>query len=83
VPARALFDYSVRPQTRREHRSLVRGHADWRTFGEAEQAAAGGWLVGMALEHERPTLLLAELRRELRSRRIERPAIDRLERLVA
>ncbi len=83
VPARALFDYSVRPQTRREHRSLVRGHAGWRTFGEAEQAAVGGWLVGMALEHERPTLLLAELRRELRSRRIERPAIDRLERLVA
>jgi len=83
VPARALFDYSVRLQTRREHRPLVRAHAGWRTFGEAEQASLGGRLVEVALEHERPTLLLEELRRELRSQRIERPAIGRLERLVA
>ena len=78
VPPRALFDYSVRPQTRREHRPLVRAHADWRTFGEAGQALLGEWLIEVALEHERPTLLLAELGRELRARRIERPAIGRL-----
>src|SRR4051794_26534037 len=36
APPRAIFDYSVRPQTRREHRPLVREHAGFRTGRRAE-----------------------------------------------
>jgi Domain of unknown function (DUF4158) len=83
VPPRAIFDYSVRPQTRREHRPLVREHAGFRAGAHAELDAVGGWLTEEALEHDRPSLLLGELVAELRRRRIDRPAVDRLMRLVA
>jgi len=82
IPARVVFDYSVRPQTRREHRPLVREHAGFRSAG-GELEALSGWLTGQALEHDRPSLLLGELVAELRRRRIERPAVDRLMRVVA
>jgi TnpA family transposase len=83
VPPRAIFDYSVRPQTRRGHRPLVREHAGFRAGAHAELDALGGWLTEQALEHDRPSLLLGELVAELRRRRIDRPAVDRLMRLVA
>jgi len=83
VPARAIFDYSVRPQTRREHRPLVREHADFRAGARGELDALAGWLTEQALEHDRPSLLLGELIAEVRRRQIDRPAVDRLMRLVA
>jgi hypothetical protein len=83
APPRAVFDYSVRPQTRREHRPLVREHAGFRAGGRAELETLAGWLTERALEHDRPSLLLGELVAELRRRRIDRPAVDRLMRLVA
>ncbi len=83
VPERAIFDYSVRPQTRREHRPLVRGHAGFAAAGERSLEPVRGWLIERALEHERPSLLLAELCGELRRRRIERPAVAGAMRLVA
>ncbi|MGC9221811.1 MAG: Tn3 family transposase [Solirubrobacteraceae bacterium] len=83
VPAHAIFDYSVRPQTRREHRPLVRDHAGFRPGSRVELEALGGWLIERALEHDRPSLLLGELIAELRRRRIDRPAVDPLMRMVA
>jgi hypothetical protein len=83
VPARAIFDYSVRPQTRREHRPLVREHAGFVAGGERELKPARAWLTERALEHERPSLLFAEACGELRRRRIERPAGGAVMRLVA
>lgn len=80
---RAIFDYTVRPQTRREHRPLVREHAGFRAAGERELQAVRDWLVERALEHERPSLLFGELCGELRRRRVERPAVPRLMRIVA
>jgi hypothetical protein len=73
----------VRPQTRREHRPLVRQHAEFRTGGRAELETLAGWLTEQALEHDRPSLLLGEFIAELRRRRIDRPPVDRLMRLVA
>jgi hypothetical protein len=35
---RAIFDYSVRPQTRREHRPLVREHARFLAAGEGSSS---------------------------------------------
>lgn len=83
VPARAIFDYAVRAPTRREHRLAVREHAGFVTAGEAELESLRGWLVERALEHERPSLLFARAREELHRCRVERPAIDRVMRLVA
>lgn len=83
VPARVIFEYSVRPQTRREHRPMVREHAGFRAGALAELDALTGWLTEKALEHDRPSLLLGELVAELRRRRIERPAVDRMMRVVA
>ncbi len=82
VPARAIFDYAVRAQTRGEHRLLVRAYAGFRPFGEREIGALGGRFVDAALEHERSSLLLVRLCEILTAERIERPSVDRLVRLV-
>lgn len=83
VPARAIFDYSVRPQTRREHRPQVRAHAGFVAPSQRTVAPVREWLIDRAMEHERPSLLLSELWAELRRRRIERPAVAEAIRLVA
>jgi Domain of unknown function (DUF4158) len=83
VPARAIFDYSVRPQTRREHRPQVREHAGFMAAGERAVAPVRGWLIERAMEHERPSLLFSEMCAELRRRGIERPAVPEAMRLVA
>ena len=83
LPARAMFDYSVRAPTRREHRLAVREHAGFVSAGQAELELLRGWLLERALEHERPSLLFSQACRELHRRRVERPAIDRVMRLVA
>lgn len=82
VPARAIFDYAVRAQTRGEHRLLVRAYAGFRPFGEREIGALDGRFVDAALEHERSSLLLVRLCEILTAERIERPSVDRLVRLV-
>jgi Domain of unknown function (DUF4158) len=80
---RVIFECAVRPQTRREHRPMIREHAEFRARALVELNALAGWLIEKALEHDRPSLLLGELIGELRRRRIERPAVDRLMRVVA
>ena len=50
VPARAIFDYAVRAQTRGEHRLLVRAYARFRPFSERELDALGGRFVDAALQ---------------------------------
>ena len=62
---------------------MVRERAGFRPGALAELDALAGWLTEQALEHDRPSLLLGELVGELRRRRIERPAVDRLMRVVA
>ena len=83
VSPRAVFDYAVRAQTRGEHRLLVRAHAGFRSFSERELDRLQDQLVDAALEHERPSLLLARICELLCGERVERPSIDRLLRLVA
>jgi hypothetical protein len=80
---RAIFDYSVRPQTRREHRPLVREHAGFVAVSESALEPVRAWLIERAMEHERPSLLFAEVCGELMRRRIERPAVAAVMRLVA
>jgi hypothetical protein len=75
VPVRAIFDYSVRPQTRWEHRPLVREHAGFVAVSEPALAPVRGWMAEQAMEHERPSLLFSEMCAELRRRGIERPSV--------
>jgi hypothetical protein len=82
VPERTIFEYAVRAQTRGEHRLLVRAHAGFRPFSEREFEGLRDRLIEAALEHERPSLLLARIWEVLRIERVERPSIDRLVRLV-
>ncbi len=82
IPPRTIFDYAVRAPTRVEHRLLVRAHADFRAFIERDLDHIRAQMVEIALEHERPSLLLARLCELMRAERIERPSIDRLVRLV-
>jgi Domain of unknown function (DUF4158) len=81
VPPRAIFEYAVRAPTRVEHRLLVRAHAGFRAFSDRELDGLRVRLVEEALEHERPSLLLARICELLRGERVERPSIDRLVRL--
>jgi TnpA family transposase len=83
VPGRAIFDYSVRPQTRWEHRPLVRDHAGFVAVSEVVLAPVREWLVEQAMEHERPSLLFSEMCAELRRRGIERPSVAEVMRHVA
>jgi len=83
VSPRVIFDYAVRAPTRAEHRLLVRAHSGFRPCSERELEALGERLVEVALEHERPSLLLGRICELLRGEQIERPSIDRLVRLVA
>lgn len=61
VAARVIFDYAVRAPTRVEHRLLVRAHADFRAFSERDLEGLQARLVEVALEHERPSLLLVQI----------------------
>jgi len=77
VPPRAIFDYAVRAPTRAEHRLLVRAHAGFRPLTERELDALQDRLVEVALEHERPSLLLARICELLRLERVERTGLGR------
>ena len=70
VPPRTIFDYAVRAPTRVEHRLLVRAHAGFRAFTERDLDTISAQLVEIALEHERPSLLLVRLCELLRSEKI-------------
>ena len=76
VPARAIFDYAVRAQTRGGHRLLVRVYAGFRPFSERDLELLGGRFVDAGLEHERPSLLLVRLCEILRAE-TDRASVDR------
>ena len=76
VPARAIFDYAVRAQTRGGHRLLVRAYAGFRPFSERDLELLGGRFVDAGLEHERPSLLLVRLCEILRAE-TDRASVDR------
>jgi hypothetical protein len=83
LPARAIVDYAVRERTGRDHGVLARDRLGFRLCTEQETDRLRGWLVDQALERDKPTLLVQRACEELRARRIERPSLDRLVRLIA
>jgi Domain of unknown function (DUF4158) len=70
-------------RTRTEHLREVLGRLGWRTAGPADVKGLKDFLAERALEHDSPTLLVRLACEHLRSAKIVRPGVDRLQRWVA
>lgn len=77
-----LLAYGERPQTRSAHFALVREQLDFHPWEPGRAAALGVWLAERALEHERPSVLMSLACEHLRARRIVRPSITALARMI-
>jgi hypothetical protein len=81
--AHELLEYGARPRTRVDHLARVREHLGYRTFDSAAAAALEPWICERAAEHDAPGVLLALTSEHLHARKIIRPSLDRLLRLIA
>lgn len=77
-----LLRYGEREQTRSDHLALVREHLDFRAWDTETATAIREWLAGRAVEHERPSVLMSLLGEHLRARRVVRPSVWVLARLI-
>lgn len=77
-----LDGYGARGQTRTDQFAAARAHAAFRSCEAPESAAQESWLAVRAMEHERPKALFALAAEHLRARRIVRPSVDQLVRLI-
>jgi len=78
-----MLEYGARPRTRVDHLARVRGHLGYQTLDGAAAAALEAWLGERAVEHDAPGVLLALATEHLHARKIIRPSLDRLLRLIA
>jgi hypothetical protein len=78
-----LLAYGARAQTRSDHLNLLLAHLGWRRATDANRAALGRWLGERAVEHDAPVALMALAGEHLRARRVLRPPIDTLARMIA
>lgn len=81
--AHELREYGARSRTRVDHLARVREHLGYRTFDSTAASALGPWLGERAVEHDAPGVLLALTTEHLHARKIIRPSLDRLMRLIA
>lgn len=80
--AHELLPYGEREQTRSTHLAMVRRPLGFRAWDADSAAAIGEWLAERALEHERPSVLMSLLAEHLRARRVVRPSVWVLARLI-
>jgi TnpA family transposase len=78
-----LLAYGARAQTRSGHLAAVRAHLGFRALETGEAAQLGAWLEARALEQEAPSALMALAIEHLRARRLVRPPLDQLTRMIA
>ena len=78
-----LLPYGARAQTRSDHLQLVLGHLDWRRADDEDRERLAQWLVERAVEQDVPAALMALVGEHLRARRIIRPPVDALARMIA
>jgi TnpA family transposase len=81
--AHELLEYGARPRTRVDHLARVREHLGYQTLDGAAAATLEAWLGERAVEHDAPAVLLALTTEHLHARKIIRPSLDRLLRLIA
>src|SRR3954470_11403895 len=82
VSAHALASYGERSQTRTAHLQAIQAYLGFRKAGAADVAALVSWLLERALEHDKPAVLLELACDHLRTRRLLRPGLTTLEKLV-
>jgi TnpA family transposase len=84
VSAAALEDYGPPGHhTRRDHSQQAIAHLGFHRTSGADLRKLRDWLVVRALEHDRPVLLVELACKRLRSLKRVRPALNRIERIVA
>jgi len=81
--AHELLAYGARAQTRSDHLGLVLTHLGWRRPDDADREQLEQWLAWRAVEHDAPATLMALAGEHLRARRIVRPAVETLTRMIA
>lgn len=77
-----LVKYGARAQTRTNHFSVVQHHLGYRRAEQTELTELSAWLLERALEHDKPALLFELACQKLRTEKVVRPAVWRLERLI-
>lgn len=77
-----LNAYGGRSQTRTDHPTEIEAYLGFHKATEAEMAEIDDWLMMRAVEHDRPLLLLQMLCERLRSDKIIRFSLTRLERKI-
>jgi len=78
-----LLAYGARAQIRSDHLQLALTHLGWRRLDDGDRARLAGWLVERAVEHDAPATLIVLVAEHLRARRVLRPPIDALARMIA
>ena len=78
-----LLAYGRRAQTRTDDLAAVRTHLGFRVASEREIDALARWLVARAIEHDAPSALFSLAAEHLLARRIVRPSVDQLARMIA
>jgi hypothetical protein len=78
-----LLAYGTRAQTRSDHLQLVLTHLRWRRVGDSDRERLAGWLVQRAVEHDAPATLMVLVAEHVRARRLLRPPVDALARMIA
>ena len=78
-----LLAYGARPQTRSDQLQLALSQLGWRRLDDADRARLAGWLVERAVEHDAPATLIVLVAEHLRARRVLRPSVDALARMIA
>ena len=76
-----MQDYAERDTTRREHISEIRNTFRYRTFTAIEYKELAKWLFPIAMSTDKGTVLVDELIKEMRARKIVVPGIYTVERL--
>ena len=83
VSPESLTGYGRRARTRTDHGIEAGRHLGFHRFTEAHRQDTKTWLCDRALEHDRPTTLLRLVCERLHSRKIIRPGITELERMIS
>jgi hypothetical protein len=82
VPPHAIEAYGGRAKTRQSHLQEILAYLGFRRLQPEDQDALHTWLTERALEHDKPTLLLQMACEHLKQRKLVRPGVTILERLV-
>jgi TnpA family transposase len=78
-----LLSYGARAQTRSDDLAAIRAHLGFRIAHTQDLDLLARWLVARALEHDAPSALFSRAAEHLLARRIVRPTVDQLARMIA